>query len=89
MCCACENAPEVEGLKDFFCSISAEHSTYTNYFCEASEPWVVEVPEGCTWIWECDSHEAVPWCRWDCDLRASEELSPGSCLGHGLDNCCY
>jgi hypothetical protein len=55
------------------CSVSAEVNSLVGQECEASTPWKKEEPENCTLVWECEKYDTPSWCRWDCDLRASEE----------------
>jgi hypothetical protein len=72
VCCFCEVIEE-PGLKDMICNISAEVNSLVGQDCAASEPWIVEEPENCTYVWVCENYDTPSWCRWDCDLRASEE----------------
>jgi len=44
---------------------------------------------GCTEEWVCDNLDTPAWCRWDCDVEASEALAPGTCYGHEWSGCCY
>ena len=88
LCCACD-ALWTPMYKDFVCNMAVEAHDATEDFCSPAEPYRKEKPIDCVYEWYCDNHESVSWCRWDCDLRASEELVAGTCYGHGLDGCCY
>jgi hypothetical protein len=41
--------------------------------CAASDPWYKEEPVDCVYVWECENLDTPAWCRWDCDVGASEE----------------
>jgi hypothetical protein len=79
-CCMCtESSPEYE-WKGFVCTMASTMNYLTEGICDASASFPPVIPEmpkepekECVKVWECDNYEAVSWCRWDCDLRASEE----------------